>query len=52
MKLHDYGLRGDLIHFIKNFLSDREIKVKINNVYANPVNLYEGIPQGSVLSCT
>ena len=52
MKLHEYGLRGHLIHFIKNFLSNREIKVKINNVYSNPVKLYEGISQGSVLSCT
>ena len=51
-KLQQAGLRGHLIYFIKNFLSNRKIKVQISNVFSNPIELREGIPQGSVLSCT
>ena len=32
-KLHQYGLRGHLVYFIKNFFSNRRIKVKIKNVF-------------------
>ena len=50
-KLHQYGLRGHLVYFIKNFLSNRRIKVKIM-FFSDSVRLEEGIPQGSALSCT
>ena len=39
-KLHKYGLREHLI----NFLSERQIKVKINNIFSESRNLVEGIP--------
>ena len=51
-KLYDYGLRGSLPIFIKNFLTDRRITTRIGNTYSDEQRVSEGIPQGSVLSCT
>ena len=50
--LHEYGLRGHLPNFIKNFLQDRKITVRIGNIMSPPVVTSIGVPQGSVLSCT
>ena len=49
--LFDLNLEGNLPIFIQNFLSNRLIKVKINNTFSDPFPQYEGVPQGSVLSC-
>lgn len=51
-KLHNYGLRGHLYSYITNFLTDRRIKVRIGTECSQSHTLFEGIPQGSVLSCT
>ena len=51
-KLHDFGLRGNLPCFLKNFLSNRRIQVRVGNMLSDEYVLQEGIPQGSVLSCT
>ena len=51
-KLQDFGLRGDLTLFIRNFLSCRKIKVKVGNTFSNTIPTLEGVPQGSVISCT
>lgn len=50
--LYNYGLRGHLPVFIQNFMSDRKIKVRIGNTLSDAVVVPQGIPQGSVLSCT
>ena len=50
--LHDYGLRGPLPMFVANFLANRSIRVRIGGSLSRAVPLREGIPQGSVLSCT
>lgn len=50
--LHDIGLRGALALFLSNFLSDRTLKVRIGSQLSDPVIIEEGVPQGSVLSCT
>ena len=50
--IYSFGLRGALPIFLTNFLSDRRIVVRINNVLSDPAYLMEGVPQGSVLSCT
>ena len=50
-KLQQYDLMGHLVHFAKNFLSNRQINVRINGSYSEIVNLYTGIPQESVLNC-
>ena len=37
--------------FVKNFLSDRYLKVRVGSEFSSPY-LQEGVPQGSVLSVT
>ena len=49
-KLIEYGVIGHLIHFIRYFLLNRLIAVRIKNTYSELYNITEGIPQGSVLS--
>ena len=51
-KFHQYGLRGSLPNFIKGFLLNRSIKVRVGNSLSEEYAVDEGIPQGSVLSCT
>ena len=50
--LHEFGLRGSLPIFIQNFLTDRYFKVRVGSSLSERFPLSEGIPQGSVLSCT
>ena len=50
--LHQFGLRGHLPIFIKNFLTNRQITVKIGTTYSETKCVAEGVPQGSVLSCS
>ena len=51
-KLHNFGLRGNLPIFIENFLQNRKLKVKVGNCLSESVHIPQGVPQGSVLSCT
>ena len=50
--LRNIPLMGHLPRFIENFLTDRIMRVKIGNALSNPYCQYEGVPQGSVLSCS
>ena len=49
-ELYDLGLRGNLPNFIKNFLSNRTIQVKIEAYISSKFNLENGLPQGSIIS--
>lgn len=51
-KLYNFGLRGALPIFIANFLRDRSLKVRVGSTLSDSYPVNEGIPQGSVLSCT
>ena len=51
-RLHSYGMRGNLPKFVKNFMSNREIIVRIGASFSSPKTIQEGILQGSVLSCS
>jgi len=51
-KLWQYGMRGNLLHFMSNFLNDRYIRVRVNRATSTLRPTTEGVPQGSVLSCT
>ena len=48
--LHNFGLKGRLPNFIKSFLEDRIIQVRVGST-----DLYDqeqGVPQGAILSTT
>jgi len=49
--LESYGIKGNMAHYIRNFLSDRSFKVKYNRTISTERHQIEGVPQGSVLSC-
>ena len=43
---------GNLPRFVQNFLTARTIKTRVGSVLSDPFPQQEGVPQGSVLSCT
>ena len=49
VKLHAYGIRGNLLQWIKPFLTNRKQRVVINGKSSNLEPVISGIPQGSVL---
>ena len=49
LKLHQYGIRGDILHWIKDFLDNRKQNVVINVINSDEVPVSSGVPQGSVL---
>lgn len=49
--LIDLGIKGNLIRFIADFLSERHFKVSVNAHQSSKRKMKTGIPQGSVLSC-
>jgi len=50
--IHNIGIRGNIPILIQEFLSNRSFKTKIGNIMSDPHDLNQGVPQGSVLSCT
>lgn len=48
-KLYGYGVRGQVLQWIKSFLADRTQYVNVNNNFSNKVPVTSGVPQGSVL---
>ena len=50
--LSDFGLKGRLPHFIDNFLSNRDFKVRVGTTLSDLQGQEEGVPQGSILSVT
>ena len=50
--LNDFGLKGRLPHFIDNFLSNRNFKVRVGTTLSDLQGQEEGVPQGSILSLT
>ena len=48
-KLKAYGITGNLLNWIKAFLSDRTQAVKVNGISSETEAVISGIPQGSVL---
>ncbi|MCG8048052.1 MAG: hypothetical protein JAY75_12610 [Candidatus Thiodiazotropha taylori] len=49
LKLHQYGIRGNVLHWIKAFLSNRFQTVVLENEKSSQVAVTSGVPQGSVL---
>jgi ribonuclease HI len=50
LKLMLLGLRGKIISWIKDFLTNRSTKVKIGNSFSDAFTLDNGTPQGTSLS--
>ena len=50
--IYNFGIRGHLAEFIQNFLTHRKIKVKVGSSISNEYDQQQGVPQGSVISCT
>ena len=48
-KLESYGIKGDLLSWIKVFLFNREQCVLVENAFSSPCEVISGVPQGSVL---
>ena len=51
-QLQTMEVKGNMIRFIRSFLSDRSIKVRVGNTLSFSFKLEEGVPQSSVLSVT
>ena len=51
-EIHGFGIRGSLPIFLKNFLAYRRFVVKVGNSVSREHIQEQGVPQGSVLSCT
>ena len=49
LKLHQYGIRGDTLNWIKDFLDNRKQTVVINSINSDEVPVSSGILQGFVL---
>ena len=48
-KLNSYGISGKLLTWIADFLKDRQMLVKVNDLTSHPILASSGVPQGSVL---
>ena len=50
--LTQHNITGNIFHFIKNFLTNRNIKVRVKNQLSDEIQIDNGVPQGSVISVT
>ena len=48
-KLKSYGVEGELLLLLKNYLHNREQRVVLNGQTPEWKRIYSGVPQGSVL---
>ena len=50
IKLKQLGIRGRVFYWVKDFLSERKIAVRINGILSTQYEVENGIPQGSIIS--
>ena len=48
-KIKSYGIEGNILKWIKEFLGNRQQRVIVNRKYADWSKVTSGIPQGSIL---
>ena len=49
VKLHNFGIRGNLLRWLRDFLSGRFQRVTALGVTSKPLPVLSGVPQGSIL---
>ena len=49
LQLERYGIKGQILNWIKDYLSDRHQQVRVNGAYSTRCPVLSGVPQGSVL---
>ena len=52
IKMRDMGINGNMLGWVKDFLTDRKICVRIGRCFSRSVSVENGTPQGSVISPT
>ena len=50
--LHELGLRGGLPVFVRGFLADRRVQVRVGSALSDQFGRARGVPQGGILSTT
>jgi len=50
IKLKLLGIKGKMFQWIKGFLSDRVIQIKVNGEVSESYSVENGVPQGSIIS--
>ena len=48
-KLYKYGIRGNMLNWVRNYLSNRYQFVSINNISSSFIRIECGVPRGSIL---
>ena len=48
-KVHAYGFDKTSTEYLKDYLSHRKLKIKINKTFSNWTNILHGVPQSSIL---
>ena len=48
-KLNHYGIKRNILNWIKAFLENRSQQIIVNGFYSSPHNVLSGVSQGSVL---
>lgn len=49
-KMERLGLKGNILHFVADFLANRNIQVRVGTALSSTHQLQNGTPQGSVIS--
>ena len=49
LKLHHYGIRGQLLGWFKNYLTNRTQRTVLQGATSAPLPVLSGVPQGSIL---
>ena len=48
-KLENYGITGDILEIVRDFLSGRSLRTGVRGHYSSLRDVLSGVPQGSVL---